>query len=57
MEMAADELKKATAAANKIRLANNKDEKITKLISDFEAIQTNTQRVKKDTLQIGRAHV
>ncbi len=51
MEMAADELKKATAAANKIRSANDKDEKITKLISDFQAIQTNTQRVKRDTLQ------
>ena len=49
MEMAADELKKATAAANKIRSANDKDEKITKLISDFQAIQTNTQRMKKDT--------
>lgn len=51
MEVAADELKKATTAANKIRLANDKDEKITKLISDFQAIQTNTQRVKRDTTQ------
>lgn len=51
MEIAADELKKATGAANKIRISNDKDEKITKLISDFHAVQTNTQRMKKDTDQ------
>lgn len=51
MEMAADELKKATAAANKIRMSNDKDEKVTKLINDFKAIQSNTEKIKTETAQ------
>ncbi|MCG3817989.1 hypothetical protein I3256_18780 [Photobacterium damselae] len=47
--VAADELKKATAAANKIKVSNSKEQTIQKLVSDFNAIQQNSTTITDES--------
>lgn len=53
--VAADELKKATAAANKIRVSNSKEQTIQKLVSDFNAIQQNSQNIERKSKEAIRS--
>lgn len=51
MEIAADELKKATKAANEIRTTNQNEQKIITVIKQFNAVQANTKKLEKASIE------
>jgi len=51
MEVAANELKEATRQAKRLKVENDKNETIVKVVKDFNAIQINSEQLEKTTIE------